>query len=84
MKAKLALLIAGVVLGSTGMATASGWWQHSTPAYVCSGPSTIVKCTQRGTGYSIFVSKGLVSIAYTGRALFACRRHYPEDCGDLR
>lgn len=85
MKGRLAAVVAGIALGSVGAASASGWWQHSSATYVCSGPSSIARCVQRGSGYSVMVTRGLVSIAYQGTPLFVCRRYdYPEDCGDLR
>jgi hypothetical protein len=89
MKGKIAALVVGLVLGSTGVAFATSTiapWQHSAPSYACHGFTPAAWCRLRYTPYDAFVHSGRIAIFYGGHAVFECvsGRDPAYNCTDYR
>jgi hypothetical protein len=89
MKGKIAALIVGLVLGSTGVAFGSSSiapWHHTAPSYTCHGYTGAGFCRLRYTPYESFVSRGEIDLVYGGHVFFQCKSgHDPVyNCQDFR
>jgi hypothetical protein len=89
MKGKIAMLIAGLVLGSAGTAAAvvADYWQQPGKFYTCEGSSDLgAQCKRKYTGYEMFMSKSQISIFFRSDATFSCKPgNNPRlNCTDFR
>jgi len=91
-KARIALLLAGVVLGSVSTGVAAPqvlpFWKKSQGPYICTGNAVGASCVRRYTAWKVLVSKQTypaVAIFHADRPIFSCGRfEWPEECTDLR
>jgi hypothetical protein len=89
MKGKIAALIVGLVLGSTGVALGSSSiapWRHVAPSYNCFGYTGAAWCRLRYTPYKAFVSRGELDLVYNGNVFFSCKSGNDPiyNCQDFR
>ncbi len=91
MKVRIALFLAGIVLGSatTGVAATHGLpWSKTQGPYLCNGNDNGVNCQRRYSPWKVLVSKQnypAVAIFYGDKPVFGCGRfEWPEDCYDHR
>jgi hypothetical protein len=92
-KTKVAALLAGIAIGSTGVALGASNiapWHHNAPTYFCHGFQGAAWCRARGTPYEAFVSKIGIAIfdVSGGGTIFGCSRPTTgdpnSDCTDFR
>lgn len=79
MRRLLAGLIAGLMLGATGVAgaaTAVGYWTQGGTSYSCSGVSSGVICKEKYGRYKISITPTFVGISYGAKAYLGCERGY--------
>jgi hypothetical protein len=90
MKARIAMLVVGVMLGSVGTAWGAGYWKQTGSSYVCEGLTNVVRCKRRFTAYEAVVSgSGAgngVTIFFRGSVVFQCKPGIrpAADCTDFR
>jgi hypothetical protein len=90
MKAKLAMLLAGIVLGSTGFgyAASQSFWHESQGPYACEGTDANVICSMNGSAWRVTIGrlvgeKEFMIMYRNGRPFFACGRDdLPAQCAD--
>ena len=88
MKVKVALFLAGLVLGSSGSVfAATSYWEQSGRTYFCRGIPAFVECRdeQWRRPFSVILSKRDITL-YEGRVpVFTCPvRFRSYDCIDFR
>lgn len=78
MRNTIAALLAGIVLGSTGMGAAAGtvYWLRGGNTYRCEGVSAGVMCQENNhfPAYKIYFTPSYASATYGKRAIFGCKR----------
>jgi hypothetical protein len=78
MKSRLAAVLVGVVLGTTGTALAGTtyYWEERGNTYRCQGSERSVFCKETiwQRNYEVSIIPGWVSVAYGGHAIFGCKR----------
>jgi hypothetical protein len=88
MKSKIALLLAGVVLGSvgTGLAATKLYWSQAHGPYSCEGDGSFVNCKRKYTGYAVYVMGQQLGISFGGRVILNCKPGYNplRNCNDFR
>lgn len=79
MKRTIAALIAGIMLGTTGLAAGavmSGYWKQSGNFYSCQGVANGVLCKERNGLYGVSITPSYVAITRRGKAIRGCERGY--------
>lgn len=65
MKKTIAALVSGLILGSAGVAAASGYWTESFAGYTCEGVSSGARCIDKRGQYRVAILPSGITI-YTG------------------
>ena len=81
MKRTVASLIAGIVIGSTGVGIAStqDYWKQGGRTFSCSGDAVSVFCKETNwrTNYKVAIFPSLVTVSHGSKVVFGCKRKYP-------
>jgi hypothetical protein len=88
LKRTLAALIAGIVLGSAGVASAIGYWSKSSPGiYSCQGSASGLICKTQSyrPRYSVLIQRRHIALYFNGSVIFGCDPAYASgSCTDFR
>jgi hypothetical protein len=89
MRVWIALVVAGVVLGSVGTAVAgeSYYWKERGTSYTCEGASATVRCYEVNfrSNYRFVITPRYLWLQLGQRTLFSCERRYDaSSCLDHR
>lgn len=77
----IAALVAGIVLGSAGLAGAQSYWDGKGSTYSCKGGPVSVFCTETGwkRNYKTAIIPSIVTVSYGQRVIFSCKRRETPD-----
>ena len=76
MRRIVAALLAGIVIGSVGMASAAPQWRSGGRTYSCLGSNVSVFCkeTNYRLNYEVAIFPSLVTVSYGSKIIYSCKR----------